>query len=594
MSEGVPTTTTEPLIAALTAFLPGPEHADNALILTIRVKPSDVEMATRVVAKAQRDTSRFAMIPHPAQEDEAPEAYFATWAAAIDETYASFQPELNRAREMIDLPDAAHPALPARPSFDRGLAPEAAFAFYVERLAERSQELINEIVLVACADDELPVAVLDALRRFGRLLASRRVRLIILDATANGLFAPGVQPLERVLVGSLISVDGDAIRRFRDFVRSDSARVLVANGASQASQLLATLPEGAAHLARVPYRGRARFENELAAALAGWGRGRAWSAEDRVGPDSVDGLARTLEAHLDTSGLAEVVLAIDVAPSMTPSFLATWAEELAVALASPRTKVVLLEEREQPVSDHLAGPPAHWPRGFSFTSFGFDMKNVNGLLEQAARRPDAERNQRLAGLLGMAGMASGRGEIDKALSLLVEAHPHAQSQEEQAHVALIRGNTHYRAEQFEQAVYAYDAGLALEDVPVGWIVQLTVGLANTGFRLAQYDGAAALYRSAREIVLKLGSEIGGGELAAWEGESFRRGGKREEAASVWSAALQALADDPVFEADIQQLRANLLERLARLRSEQGDAGQANALRQQVGQCGCAPVVLEHP
>ncbi|MBL8739683.1 MAG: hypothetical protein JNK04_01275 [Myxococcales bacterium] len=119
-------------------------------------------------------------------------------------------------------------------------------------------------------------------------------------------------------------------------------------------------------------------------------------------------------------------------------------------------------------------------------------------------------------------------------------------------------------------------------------------MANTGFRLAQYDGAAALYESARQIAARIGSDIGAAELAAWEGESFRRAGRREEAANVWSDALEALVDDPAFEAEIQQLRANLLERLARLRSDQGDAEQASSLREQVKHCGCAPVVLERP
>ena len=127
-----------------------------------------------------------------------------------------------------------------------------------------------------------------------------------------------------------------------------------------------------------------------------------------------------------------------------------------------------------------------------------------------------------------------------------------------------------------------------------WAVQLLTGLGNVGFRKSENEQAAELYAAAQGIMAQSGNPLGAADLAGWRGEVLRRAGKHDQAATVWADAIKTLPDHHALEGDAKQLRANLLERLARLRSEQGDAGQANALREQVGQCGCTPVVLERP
>ncbi len=583
----------EQLVQALDAFLAPTPHDPahrGPLVMSVLVAPANVEMAGRIVARMQDDTRRIAIFPHPTEGDT-PEEYFANWAAAIDQDYRDFEPEIARMVEMGDLADDGEPALPRRVVFDRGLPPESAFVAWVERLAERSQRFTSTIVLVTYSDDELPATVRSALRRFGQLIASRHVRLIVLDASSAPLFQEADAALDRVVVGSMLSVDADAAVAFRNFVRSDVARVLIANGAGSAEQVLSLVPRDAWVLVKAPYQGRQKFESALAAGAASWLGGADWLAAPEV--ERWDALALALEAAVTSRKLDTAVLAIDASPSVTPSFLASWAQRLAAALPSSRTKVVILEDSNALVRNHLKPVTAPFVRA----TFSFGAASAEAVVGALGASPTASGKEKLVSLLGLAGFASAKGETDAALANIASAAPLATTADERASVAAVHGNTLYRAERFDEAAQAYADGLesmhGRAPSPL-WAVQLLTGLGNVGFRKQEHDQAAELYAAAQGIMLQNGHPLGAADLAGWRGEVLRRAGKRDEAAAVWAQAIERLPDHDALEADAQQLRANLLERLARLRSDQGDAGQATALREQLRQCGCAPVVLERP
>jgi len=568
------------------------------MVLSVRVAPENVELAMRVVARMQDDEASFAMFAHPADDEPTPEAYFAAWAREIDEGFSDFEPELVRLHEMGDVPAELELAVPPRAKLDTTIAPEAAFVGWLERLAERSQMLARTLVVVTYADDELPPGVLHALRRFGKLLASPRVRLIVVDACKEPFFPADAAQLPRAGVGPFLSIDGDAAARFRDFVRSDSLRVLVANGASNAELMLASLPQGSTIHIKAPYCGRVRFEQAFATSLRERFGAGAWPGAGQAElHESVDALSLCLEQHAAAERMETLVVSVDAQPSVTPQFLAQWVDALAPVMASARVKLVLLEDPEQPIRGHLRGAPAQFPSGFAATSFTLDSSSTESILSDAASGSGRSSKEQLVGLLGLASMASAHAETDKALGLVSRAEPHAQTGDDRAYVAYVRGNTLYHAQRFDEATRAYESGLLVsenETVATGWVAQLSTGLANTGLRLGAFEDAAALYQAAGSLLANLGQQLMSAEVSGWRAECLLRAGKRDEADRVLIAALASLPDHPALERDARSQRARLLERRARLLDQAGRGGEAAQTREEVRACDCPVHLHEHP
>ncbi len=591
------------LVARLNAFLPGGDHhpseSPSAMVLSVRVAPEHVELATRVVARMEDDERGFAMLPYPAEDESTPEAYFGAWARAVDERFEELEREVARVHELGDVPSELALVVPARAPLATRDAPEAAFVAWIERLAQRSVRFVRSLVLVTYVDDDVPPAITASLRRLAGLLASPRVRLIVLDARSEPLLSDARTSPSRVTVGSLLSLEQDAPARFRDFVRSDQHRVLVATGASNAPAMLGLLPAGAGFFASAPYRGRAKFEAALAESLRGWLRDPgAWQlAGDEDMWASLEELSGELERLATQSGVDTLLVAIDAAPSITPQFLAAWVEMLAALLPSSQTKLVLLEDVDQPVRAHLQGAPAHFPRGFESTSFGFDASALREMAHASASDPDRPARERFASLLSLAGYASGEGQIDEALALVARAAPLATSADDRAHVAYVRGATLYRGERFELATQAFEAGLSdLSEQPVSttWVAQLTAGLANTGFRLAVYAEAAELYQAAADLFNQAGQPLVAAEIQGWHAESWARAGQQQRAEQVLAQAIESLPDGLELEQAAAAQRAQLMERRARLREHAGDAQGAAALREAIRRAGIEVHLCEHP
>ncbi|NUP12475.1 MAG: hypothetical protein HOW73_41045 [Polyangiaceae bacterium] len=557
------------------------------LVLTVRVAPDQLYMATRVVGALTKDDERNVMLfAHPAEGETASE-YFAAWVDAINEEFEGARPDFEKVKErFFELPPDVLPSVPKRPAFDQRTEPAAAFVAWIERVAEISRDLAEGVVLVTYADDELEAEVREGLKRLGRMLGSGRVKLIVLDASTTPLFAEGTTASSRVRVGSLLSVDADAMARFRDFVRSDEDRVLVASGGSNLGIALSMVPEGASITITSPYRGRAAFEDAVWADL-----GASFGARRPNGRrPTADDLARELERVREERSIETLVVGVDARPSITPQFLAAWVKEVAHALASPRTKIVLVEDNAAPVAPHLAADLT----AFRTTSFQFGPGEIEQMVTSAAKQPDAPRQERFNAFIALAGYASGRSQHQEAFAHITEAAKLAKDAEERARVAGQEGNAWYRAKDFDKSAQAFQRGLD-EATAQGsgateaTVADLTAGLAKCALRKGEYEDAAALYEAAANLLRHAGAMLYALGYDGWRGEALRRMGRLEDADRVWSSAAETarkLGAD--FEHVVPDFLAELAVRRLRLAEQRGDGHLAQELRRELS------VFDEHP
>ncbi len=548
--------------------------AARPLVLSVRVAADLVEAAARIVASVDTSGGRpAAAFPHPCRGVTAAD-YFEAWAESILASCEQSAQDFMEERERNDdLPGDLLPAMPALPHYDRSLEPAAAFAAFVERLAERVQRLASVVVVVTYADDELPPDIRAALSRFARMLGSARVKLIVLDASSKPLLPQGTLPFPRVTRGG----------PWRSFAVGVEARLMIApspDPGGQAQRIRTVL---------IPYEGRERFEAALFDALD----------IDRPvdGESSFDFLAAGLEALQEQHGAEPLVVAVDLRPSQTPELLATWIEQCAAALASPRTKLVIIEDPSAPVAPHLRA--VEMP--FATTSFAMKTADVTAALSRSAADETAPSAERFSALVGLAGHASGHGETQRALELLVRAARLAASSSDHATLALHEGHTHYRAADFPRARAAYDRGVVLltqDEEPYassGLLAQLLVGLAHAQLRLGKFQNAAEIYECASGVFGHSGAIVHTIPTDAWRGEAHRRAGEMDRAGEIWaeaSARAESLGPDLVEVS--APLKAELFERRARLLEQQSRHREAASLREQGRRSGPPPHVPPEP
>jgi hypothetical protein len=272
-------------------------------VLRIQTAPELLTVVSKLVASFHGDmVLRAVFVAHPGDGDT-PAEYFASWAANV---VTLIEGSRERWKE---LPRTA-PGLSAIvvPALDAALPLAGCYASWFEAVARLLAPLARGVVLVAFVDDSLEAPTRHALWEFARLIASARVKLVLIDAGTDGAVTP-VTSRARHRALSLVAAAHDPRPSFHAFLESDSERVLVVrDGATGLGSLLAREASSASTVRwDVPYRGRARFEQALATeALAELGRAGGANPRALESTSDVERFASSCSAIREARGAARL------------------------------------------------------------------------------------------------------------------------------------------------------------------------------------------------------------------------------------------------------------------------------------------------
>jgi tetratricopeptide (TPR) repeat protein len=125
--------------------------------------------------------------------------------------------------------------------------------------------------------------------------------------------------------------------------------------------------------------------------------------------------------------------------------------------------------------------------------------------------------------------------------------------------------------------------------------QALTNLGHARLCAGEHAEAEACYRTAADWLERLGALLQSVHVSTWLGESLRRQGRFVEAEQQWREVVARYdAFGPDFEAATRVGRAEVIERLARLREELGQRDAAAAWRGAQHPEAEVPPVMEQP
>jgi tetratricopeptide (TPR) repeat protein len=202
--------------------------------------------------------------------------------------------------------------------------------------------------------------------------------------------------------------------------------------------------------------------------------------------------------------------------------------------------------------------------------------------------------------LVLAGLALSRRDFGQALTLQDEAVGMARTMNapaEEATAFLSVGQTFYTAGRWEDARRSFSraAELAMDAERDALAAQALTNLGHAQLCAGELTEAEVCYRTAADWLERLGALLQAVHGHTWLGEALRRQGRFVEAEQQWRAVVARYdAFGPDFEAATRVGRAEVIERLARLREQLGQQEAAAAWRQAQHAGAEVPPVMEQP
>lgn len=594
-------------------------EAPGRPLFILEAPPEMTALAAKVVASLESDDLSEEMIfgysaPFPEGADA--RAWYEGITLAVEANLDEQRPLLEQAGV----------ALPVTMGLDRwcaapGVTVTHLVADHLDRVARLAQRHTRRVMVVLHADGASPERAIALARALAESVGGDRVKLLCLVERTVAVDDMGddLAPLSssrRLQVEEAAPMLHDARAALDELVSSPTRRVLTLVGGP--SQLAAALhaPQLHGHDPRVrpavlsiPCGQPMTFSRAALARLAAIRAAHLGDAHDASSPAA---MADVADANLGPEGVladfaervARVVcddhqvllLVVEPAPLEDASLYGLSMLALAAAAASPRVRWVLLDpsggaalpvlsERERPVLHaRLEVTPDAMESG------------VNARLADPSLPP----LERFRFTLVLAGFALSRRDFDHALTLQDGALGMAQAMKspaEEATALLSVGHTFYSSERWEDARKAFTRAteLAMDAERDPLAAQALTNLGHTQLCVGEHAEAETCYRTAGDWFGRMGALLQAAHAMTWLGEALRRQSRFNEAEEAWRdvvARYDALGPD--FEAASRVGRAEVVERLARMREQLGQRDAATQWRHTQHEGVDVPPVMEHP
>ncbi len=590
-------------------------EAQGRPLFILEAPPEMTALAARVVASLEADDLSEEMIfgySAPFSEGADANAWYEGIAATVEANLDEQRPKL----------EEAGVALPVTMGLDRwcaapGVTTAHLVADYLDRVARLAQRHTRRVMVVLHAEGAAPERSIALARAFAACVGGDRVKVLCLVESATPLAEMGdaLAPLpssRRLQVEEAAPMLHDARASIDELVSSPTRRVLALTGAPQqvgsalhAPQMNGHDPRVRAVRIAVPCGQPMPFSRAAVQALAavraehlgdGVHAPAADVADPNLGPEGVLADFAERVARVVCRDDQVMLVAVEPSPLEDASLYGGSMVALAAAAASPRVRWLLLDpsrggalpvlwERERPVEHaRLEVTPDAMEAGLSSRLADPSLPNM----------------ERMRFSLALAGFAIGRREFDRALALQDGALGIAQSMNspaDEATALLSVGHTFYVSEQWPDAKTAFTraAELAMDAERDPLAAQALTNLGHTQLCAGEHAEAETCYRTAGDWFERMGALVQAAHARTWLGESLRRQSRVNEAEETWRAAVEAYdAIGPDFAAATRVGRAEVIERLARLREQVGQRDAAAQWRHAQHEGVETPTVMERP
>jgi Soluble NSF attachment protein, SNAP len=591
-------------------------EAPGRPLFVLEAPPEMTALAARVVASLEADDLSEEMIfgySAPFPEGADPNAWYEGIAAAVEANLDEQRPIL----------EEAGVALPVTMGLDRwcaapGVTCAHLVADYLDRVARLAQRHTRRVMVVLHAENAAPERAIALARAFAACVGGDRVKVLCLVESATALddLSASLAPIassRRLQVEAAELMLHDARASIDELVTSPTRRVLSLVG--EASQLAAALhaPQVVgrdarvrpAHLA-VPCGQPMTFTRAAVARLAALRAAHLGEtfdlsalddvADPNLGPEGVLADFAERVARVVCRDDQVLLVVVEPAPLEDASLYGASMVSLAAAAASPRVRWVLLDPSHGgalPVLTERDRPVLH--ARLEVTPDAME-DGVRARLADASLPP----LERFRFTLVLAGFALSRRDFDHALALQDGAVGMARamnSPAEEATAFLSVGHTLYSDHQWAEARKAFSRAteLALDAERDPLAAQGLTNLGHTQLCAGEAAEAESCYRTAGEWFERMGAPLQAAHALTWLGESQRRQTRFNEAEATWRdvvARYDALGPD--FAAATRVGRAEVIERLARMRAELGQHDAAAQWRSTQHEGVEVPPVMEQP
>lgn len=594
-------------------------EAPGRPLFVLEAPPEMVGLAARVVASLESDDLSEEMIfgyAAPFPEGADPVAWMEGIAEAVEANLDEQRPLLKEAGVTLPVTMGVDRACAAP-----GVTRAHLVAEYLDRVARLAQRHTRRVVVVLHAEGATPERAIALARAFAACVGGDRVKTLCLVERAllaedlSEVVAP-LPPAGRLEVEAVAPMLNDLRASLDKLVTGPTRRVLGLTGGAAQLQLVLQTPQALGHDPRVrvahlcvPAGQPMVFSHAAVMALAALRSvhlGESLAGEHGAAPDDVadpnlgpEGVLADFAERVArvVCGDDQVLLVVvEPAPLEDAPLYGAAMLSLAASAASPRVRWVMLDPSQGqalPVMTERPRPVLHarlevTPRAME--------EGVTARLADPALPP----LERFRFILVLAGLALSRRDFAQALTLQDEAVGMARAMNapaEEATAFLSVGQTFYTAGHWEDARKSFGraAELAMDAERDALAAQALTNLGHARLCAGEHAEAEACYRTAADWLERLGALLQSVHVSTWLGESLRRQGRFVEAEQQWREVVARYdAFGPDFEAATRVGRAEVIERLARLREQLGQQEAAAAWRQAQHAGAEVPPVMEQP
>jgi tetratricopeptide (TPR) repeat protein len=578
--------------AAVRAFLD--DQRSNLLLVS---SPPDTEfLAAKLIASLDEDPASDEIFFAHAGPFVDGRQFYAAAAASVVASFDQHREALKSNEVMVGSPSQLDPELASS-------APEIAFAELMESARCAMAEVCGRVVLALRPDEGADQAeVLRSLRALAALSPPNLVKYILFAPSWPPDAFADLPPARRLAVVDLELSMPQSRHVLRDFLVDPRRRVLVGEVPGQSEAMVEDALRQAgreltgAHTVGLSLgtRGISTWFTKMADGFIRHVSSRSFDLGPSIGEDIDESVrASLLAGRLGRSvngGRGQLLVTVDVSAAAqdghAPDVVA-FILRLADLATSPRVRFIVLNRSASSVLPALEEAP----RPVSKRHISLDGNAIEEGIEERLKDPALPRVERIRYLGATASLAAVRKDHEGALVRHEEALQLAGQTGDPRELAmayLALGNTLYGMERWDLAEQAYSACVARSlDADYGaGVSHGFLNLGHTFLRAARYEDAGPCYRSAVEWFDRGNDPVTGAHALVWLGETHRRTGDLAGAETAWVEARGRYESlDPNLKDGATAGRAEVLERLARLREQMKDQAGADASRRQLRELG---------